>query len=131
MPEKLDGKKSGYSLFDSFSVRGRGSSVRVLKTVVFKPFSALAEKFVFTSCRSFGAMGLAYGLLSLFLYFGKSYFLELPEKSDSALIIGIVFSVIALPLIFIDKPISLFLQDFFLTDYLLFEFFSIKQLLSL
>ncbi len=128
MSEKTSEKRPKYSLFDSLSVRGAGTSIRAIKAVVSKTFGALSEKFVFTSTRSYGAMGLAYGLLSLFLYFGKNYFLEIPESNVASLIIGIVFTVIAAPLIFFDKPICVFLSNFFLTDFILFEFFSIKRM---
>ena len=128
MSEKTAENKRKYSLFDSLSVRGAGTSIRAIKAIVSKSFGALSEKFVFTSTRSYGAMGLAYGLLSLFLYFGKNYFLEIPESNLASLIIGIVFSVISIPFIFFDKPICVFLSDFFLTDFVLFEFFSIKRM---
>ena len=128
MSEKLSSKKRKYSLFDSLSIRGAGSSIRVIKNAVSKTFGALSEKFVFTSARSYGAMSIAYGLLSLFLYFGKNYFLELPEANVASLVIGIVFSVVGVPLLFFDKPICTFFSDFFLTDFILFEFFSIKRM---
>ena len=128
MREKTSENKQKYSLFDSFSIKSAGTSIRAFKAIVSKTFGALSEKFVFTSTRSYGAMGLAYGLLSLFLYFGKNYFLEIPESNLASLIIGIVFVVIAAPLIFFDKPICEFLSDFFLTDFVLFEFFSVKRM---
>lgn len=128
MSDKTSEKSRKYSLFASFSLRGAGSSIRAVKAVVSKTFGALSEKFVFTSARSYGAMGLAYGLLSPFLYFGKNYFLEIPESNLASLIIGISFVVISIPLIFFNKPICEFLSDFFLTDFVLFEFFSIKRM---
>ena len=128
MSEKTREKKIKYSLFGSISVRGAGSSIRAIKSIVSKTFGALSEKFVFTSTRSYGAMGLAYGLLTLFLYFGKNYFLEIPETNVASLIIGIVFTALSIPIIFFDKPICVFLSDFFLTDFILFDFFSIKRM---
>lgn len=128
MSENTSEKKRKYSIFDSFSITGAGTSVRAIKATVSKSFGALSEKFVFTSTRSYGAMGLAYGLLSLFLYFGKNYFLQIPDRSLFSLITGIVFVAISAPLIFFDKPICEFLSSFFLTDFILFEFFSIKRM---
>lgn len=128
MSENTSEKKRKYSIFDSFSITGAGTSVRAIKATVSKSFGALSEKFVFTSTRSYGAMGLAYGLLSLFLYFGKNYFLQIPDRSLFSLITGIVFVAISTPLIFFDKPICEFLSSFFLTDFILFEFFSIKRM---
>ncbi|MBQ7333718.1 MAG: hypothetical protein IJW38_05155 [Clostridia bacterium] len=128
MSEKLSENKRKYSLFDSFSVRGAGTSIRVVKNAVSKTFGALSEKFVFTSARSYGAMGLAFGLLSLFLYFGNNYFLNVDETNIASLIIGISFVAVSVPLLFFDKPICIFFQDFFITDFLLFEFFSIKRM---
>ncbi len=128
MSEKISEKKRKYSLFDSFSVRGGGSSIRVIKSIVSKTFGALSEKFVFTSARSYGAMGLTYGLLSLFLYFGKNYFLEISDPSIASLITGIAVVAVSVPLLFFDKPICSFFGDFFLTDFIFFEFFSIKRM---
>lgn len=127
MSEKISGKRK-YSLFDSLSVRGAGTSIRVIKNIVSKTFGALSEKFVFTSARSYGALGLAYGLLSLFLYFGKNYFLKIADPNLVSLIIGISVTAISVPLIFFDKPICTFFADFKLTDFILFEFFSIKRM---
>ncbi len=128
MSEKLSENKRKYSLFDSLSVRGAGTSIRVVKNAVSKTFGALSEKFVFTSARSYGAMGLAFGLLSLFLYLGKNYLLNIAESSLASLIIGISFVLISAPLLFFDKPICIFFQDFYITDFVLFEFFSIKRM---
>ena len=128
MSEKLSADKEKKSLFDSISIRGAGTSIRFIKNIASKTVGALSEKFVFTSARSYGAMGLAYGLMSLFLYFGKNYYLNIAEPSPASLIIGIVFSLISVPLIFFDKPICTFLQDFFLTDFIIFEFFAIKRM---
>lgn len=127
MSEKLSDNKRKFSLFDSFSVRGAGTSIRLIKNAVSKSFGALSEKFVFTSASSYGAMGITYGLLSLFLYFGKNYFFSFEEQSISSLIIGIAIVAASAPLLFFDKPICTFFSDFFLTDFILFEFFSIKR----
>ena len=130
MSEKISGKRK-YSLFDSLSVRGAGTSIRVIKNIVSKTFGALSEKFVFTSARSYGALGLAYGLLSLFLYFGKNYFLKIADPNLVSLIIGISVTAISVPLIFFDKPICTFFADFKLTDFILFEFLNLLFICNL
>ena len=128
MSEKLSENKRKYSLFDSLSIRGAGTSIRLVKSIVSKTFGALSEKFVFTSARSYGAMGISYGLLSLFLYFGKNYFLNIEESNILSLICAAALIAISAPLLFFDKPICIFFQDFFLTDFIIFEFFSIKRM---
>lgn len=128
MSGRLSEAKRKYSLFGSLSIRGAGNSIRIIKSVASKTFGALSEKFIYTSARSYGAMSIAFGLLSLFLYLGKNYFLPTPETNLASLIIGIAFSIAGIPLIFFDKPMCIFLQDFPLTDYIFFEFFSIKRM---
>lgn len=128
MKEKLAVRKSKYSFFGSISVRGAGHSIRAVRNFASKTLGALSEKFIFTSARAFGAFGLTYGLLSLILYYGKSYFENVTEIDPVYMAVGIVSCVLSAPLLFFDKPICLFLQDFYISDFVLFEFFSLKRM---
>ena len=80
-----------------------------------------------TSSQVYGAAALTYGILTVLVHILKDYFLAGNANSLSALIIGIVFSVLAIPLLLFDKPISEYFQEFRLTDFIFYEFFCIKR----
>ncbi len=123
-----NGKKKKHSFFDSFTVSGMGSSRKVVKNAISKSFGAVTEKFVYASTRSYGIMGLAFGLLSLFIYLGKYYILISPDLPIYELFIGLGFAIISVPMLLFDKPLCQMLQNHALTDYILFDFFSIKRM---
>ncbi len=127
MKEK-SGKEIKHSLFDAVTFSGIGTSRRVVKNAISKSFGALTERFVYASSRAYGIMSLSFGLLSLFVYLGKYYLMESPELPLYELIVGLVFSVLAIPLVLSDKPLCQILQDFAPTDYILFDFLSIKRI---
>ena len=81
----------------------------------------------FTPAKIYGAFAITFGLLSLILYFLRDYFSVGAQPSTSALIIGAVFSIIAVPLLLFDKPIALLAESFVATDFIFFEFFGIKR----
>lgn len=74
--------------------------------------------------KSYGSASLSFGLVTLFLHFIGLY----PYKYLSTAIIGVLFALLSVPFLFGEKPLPLFLQDNFVTDYVFFEFFCIKRL---
>jgi len=102
---------------------------RFLSSRPIAVMKAILDRFTYTAAKTYGAFFLSFGLLSLILNFVKGYFEVLGgEVSFSALVIGAVFSVIAIPLLLVDEPISKMLQSFKPTDVIFFEFFCIKRL---
>lgn len=137
MFRKKDGtvKATGNSRFFSAisyskEISGFGSSV--MKHPVFsrigKGLGRFIKKLLFTSMRTYGYFLASFGLISLLLHLAKYYFQDNPEVQLSTLIISAALAIVGIPLIFIDKPMCIALQDFAVTDYILFEFFSLKRI---
>lgn len=87
----------------------------------------ISDLFSYTSTKSYGALSLTFGILTLIFHFSGEYFGAYREAGMSALIIGIVFSMLSIPLLLIDKPLSMLLQDFAISDFILFDFFCLKR----
>ena len=103
-------------------------TVRLLKGRLAKFLNYVGRTLAYSSTRTYGAFFLSFGLLSLFLNFGKNYF-ENTVTTDPVLIwIGASLSLVSVVLMLFDRPMCLALQDFAPTDYLFFEFFSIKRM---
>ena len=84
-----------------------------------------------TSTKTYGASLLTFGLVTLLLYFLREYLGTDSASETVALISGIAASVVAIPCLLFDRPISEALEDNPLTDYILFEFFCIKRAAAL
>ena len=71
----------------------------------------------------YGAASIGFGLLTLFMYFlGFS-----ANGGISTPIIGILFSMLSIPLLLSEKSLPILLQDFKPTDYIFYEFFCMKR----
>ena len=102
------------------------------KTHFLNKFNKLTDSIMkslaYTSSRAIGFFFLSFGLLSLIMNLSKYYFAENPVVELTTLIICAIFVVVGIPLFFIEKPLCIMLQDFVITDYIFFEFFSIKRM---
>lgn len=129
---KKENSKFLSALFFAKDISGIGSA-RVRRPL-FSKLGRLADRIsktvTYTSTRTFGYMLISFGLVSLIMHLAKYYFMDDPVVQLSTLITSAVLAIVGLPLIFIDKPMCLALQDFVLTDYIFFEFFSIKRMRS-
>lgn len=97
---------------------------RLLSSKPFKFMKAITRFFSRISSRAYGTSVLSLGLVTLILYFlGLSY-----DMSAVTPIIGSVISILSVPFLLFDKPLSILFQDFAVTDYIFFEFFCIKRL---
>ena len=95
----------------------------------FNKFSdGIMKSLAYTSARTIGFFFLSFGILSLLMNLLKYYFAENPIVELTTLIICAAFVLVGLPLIFVEKPLCIMLQDFVITDYIFFEFFSIKRM---
>jgi hypothetical protein len=107
------------------------SSRRSRSVASFRPIKLVGsavQSAAYASTRAYGWFLLSFGLVSLFLHLAAYYFSSSPSEELSQLVIGAIFAVLSIPLMIIDMPMCQALQRFPLTDYLLFEFFSIKRL---
>ena len=109
-----------------------GSANRVSITRLGKYISRFFDKFTkllsYTQSRTYGALLCVFGLLSLIIHFVKDYAGGYSGLPVSAIIIGSVFSLLSIPFFISDKPLSVALQNNFITDYVFFEFFCIRRM---
>jgi len=101
---------------------------RFLDSRPMKLFRKIIDLFSYASAKTYGALFLTFGLLSLIIGFSKNYFGLGAEVPLSSLIIGAVFAVLAVPLMLFDAPIAVILESFKPTEIIFFEFFCIKRL---
>ncbi len=113
------------------SREGGGRYVKRSRTVAsFRPIKlleSLVDTASYASTRAYGWFAMTFGLLSLFLHLAEYYFSSSPSDELSQLVIGAVFALLSIPLMLVDIPMCTALQRFPVTDYILFEFFSIKR----
>ena len=117
-------------LFSSKEISGIGTlgTMRLLRGKVAKFLNFVGRSFAYSSTRSYGCFLLSFGIMSLLLNLGEYYFKSEPQVHLSSLIVSMVLAVIATPLLIFDKPMCIAVQDFSFTDYLFFEFLSIKRM---
>ena len=80
-----------------------------------------------TSARAYGLFLLGFGIITMLVHFIKDYFGLYESLPLPILIVGTVISIIAVPLIAQDKPIGAAASDFWLTNYIFFDFFCIRR----
>ena len=109
-----------------------GSANRVSITRTGKYMARFFERFTkvvsYTPARTYGAILCVFGALSLALHFVKEYIGLQQDNSLSTLIISSVFALLSIPFIASDKPLSIGLQNNFVTDFVFFEFFCIRRM---
>ena len=101
---------------------------KILSSAVVKFFNRIAKMISFTSTRGFGGLFLSHGLLTLIYEIADVYFDGFKASAVFPLVFGALLTIIAIPLLVVDKPLSIALQEFAPTDYLFFEFLSIKRM---
>lgn len=90
--------------------------------------SKISRSLSYTSTRSYGAFMLSFGFLTVVLHLLKYTVFSQSPVDLVSIVIGVVFSGASIPLLLSDNPMCVALQDNFVTDYLLFEFFAIKRM---
>ncbi len=103
------------------------AAARILKGRAARVLNFLGRSFAYSSTRSYGSFMLSFGLVSLLLHLGEYYFADEPEVA-LPLAVGAVLVCLSIPLLMFDRPMCTALQDFSITDYVFFEFLSIKRM---
>ncbi len=116
--------KSFFSRSLSGSLTGR---IKLSSSKFFEAIKTGTRRFLFTSARVYGMMLLTFGALSTVIALASEYF-DFGQGTQSALISGLVFAILGIIFMFSESPIGNFAENFFLTDYLVFEFFCIKRM---
>lgn len=94
----------------------------------FSPLKNLSNALSYTKLRNYGILFLVFGLLTIFIEFAKSTLGAPSADAYGTLIIGASFSLLAAALLAFDKPLCEGLQDFTVTDFILFDFLRIKRI---
>ena len=109
-----------------------GSANRVSLTRAGKYLSKFFERFTkvvsYTPARTYGAFLCVLGALSLAIHFVLDYIGIYDDIPLPTLIIGVAFSLLSIPFILSDKPLSVALQDNAVTDFIFFEFLCIRRM---
>ncbi len=95
---------------------------RFLQKKVFAFARSVSHLLSHASAKAYGAASISFGLLTLFMYF-----LGFSAGGIATPIIGILFSMLSIPLLLSDKSLPILLQDFRPTDYVFYEFFCMKR----
>ena len=111
------------SVCGSLVRRSRNRFARRLSNMV----GSFADLMSYSSTRMYGMFFVGFGLLSLLLHFTKEYATDF-EVPLYVLLLGTFISILGVIFLVFDKPVCIALQEFKLTDFILFEFFCIKRM---
>ena len=119
-----------FEKFTDIALYGMGSSLsgRIAKSKIAIFFESLKKRIVFASSRAYGTMFLSFGILTLLLHFADYYFRDLPSSDAFALIVGAIFALISVPLLFTDIPFSDIFQKWSVTNSLIFDYLCINRM---
>jgi len=118
-----------FEKFTDLTLCGIGSSLsgKIAKSPVARFFGNIKKLVIFASSRAYGTMFLSFGILTLLLHFADYYFRNLPSSPAFSLVVGAVFAVISVPLLFFDIPFADIFHKWRVTDALIFDYLCIKH----
>lgn len=120
---------TGVKFFErSFSGSVTSRKKKILTSGIYKMFVRFVTMGSYTGTRGYGSLFLSYGLMTVIYEIAKGYFGLPGDGSALPTVIGVIMAILAIPLMLVDKPFCIALQDFPPTEYLFFEFFSIKRM---
>ncbi len=106
-----------------------GNASRATQSRTARKLSELAartsEVLNFTSTRAYGFFFLSFGILTLIIQLAKGYMSPISMMSVSEIIIGSIFTILAIPFVVLDIPLTVALQKFPLTEFIFFDFFCL------
>ncbi len=117
-------------LFSSCEISSIGTvgTMSLLHGRVAKFLNFIGRALAYTPARSYGCFLLSFGISALLLNLGDVYFTEQTNVSIATLIMCAALTLLSIPLLVFERPMCIALQDFPLTDKLLFDFLSIKRM---
>ena len=98
----------GQTITGSFAGRQNNRKIRMVMRITAK----MKEMIAYTSTRAYGLFLLSFGLTTLFSHFAKDYVGVKTAGPLYILIIGVVSAMLGVLIVIIDKPLTVFLQDF-------------------
>ncbi len=132
-------KLNFFNYIDGYS--GRGSERRFLARAYSGSVSARKHRagkgeeiisrirrvVAYASSKAYGAMALAFGLVTVIVSFLRGYTDLLGDSHGVALIIGAAVTLLSIPFLLTDKPLSYVFQDNPVTEYLFFDLLCMKR----
>ena len=120
---------TGVKFFErSFSGSVTSRKKKILTSGIYRMFARFVTMGSYTGTRGYGSLFLSYGLMTVIYEIAKAYFNLPGDGAALPTVIGVIMAILAIPLMLVDKPFCIALQDFPITEYLFFEFFSIKRM---
>lgn len=109
-----------------------GIDVRCAKWLMHNPLTRgitrLFRLFAFSSTRAYGYFLLFFGLVTLLLNLASHYFFLSTRNLAVDLSVGAILALVAIPLLFFDRPMCLALQEWAPSERLLFDILCIKRI---
>ena len=121
--DNQDKRFVGKTITGSFAGRPNSRKIRWFMNFTAK----LKELIAYTSTRTYGLFLLSFGLATIFSHFAKDYVGVKSSVPLYILILGSISAMLGVFIVIFDKPLTVFLQDFKLTDFVFYEFFCIKR----
>ncbi len=121
-------EKSSRNTKEKFFTREISGSVtqrlkQINSTRLFKFTHAISDLLTHISTRIYGIALLCFGIGGALIYF-----LNLAKDGSVVTpIVGLLLACLSIPLLLIEKPLPIFMQEFKPTDYIFFEFFCMKR----
>ena len=129
---RAEGKTQGAVGHKFYAVKISGSvtakTKRILDMTPIRLLKRLTDLFSYAPAKTYGALFLTFGLLSLIINLATDYFVGSGQMSLASFIVGAALALLAVPLLIVDVPVSIMLQNFRPTEVVFFEFFCIKRL---
>lgn len=104
-----------------------GSSKKRTASRVAELFALITRLFTYTKAKVYGLAALTFGFSVLAVNFLGYYLGMFDAISTATLVVGVLFCVLGIPFLFVDKPVSIMLQDVPVFDFIFFEFFCIQR----
>ena len=115
--------------FSDKVISGLGSAYakKILSHPAVEFITKVKSALAYASVKSYGILLLTFGLMTLLANFAVYYFRALPESPAAELTVGVIFTVLAIPLLFFDVPLSNFITRFAVLEFIFFDFLCIKK----
>ena len=106
------------------------STARQKKSKVNKLWEKISHLLSYTHIKTYGFLFLTFGLLTVLSYFAHDFvagYFPIGENTVS-LTLGVLLSILSVPMLLLDGPISLVLQEYPITDAIFFDFLCIQRM---
>lgn len=106
------------------------STARQKKSRINQLAQRLSHTISYTHIKTYGFLLLTFGLLTVLFYFAHDFvasYFPIGENNIS-LVLGVILSILSIPMLLLDGPISLVLQEYPITDAIFFDFLCIKRM---